>query len=54
MESFIFFYEQKEQQKVMQIKLPIGTQPNVETWQGLFEGFDARLLRVARFSELVR
>ena len=54
MENFIFFYKQNNQNKVMNIKLPIGIQMDVETWQGLFNGFNAELVRVSSWTELAR
>lgn len=54
MENYIFFYKQNNENKVMNIRLPIGTEPSVETWSGLFQGFNAELLRVATYEELTR
>ena len=44
MEYFYFFYVQNEEKKVMQMRLPIGTQAEVEHWEPIFTGFNALLL----------
>ena len=53
MEKYLFLYRQHNEEKVMLLKLPIGTSADIETWQGLFEGFQATLLRVVTFTQLV-
>ncbi len=52
MENYLFLYRQQDENKVMLLKLPIGTSADVETWQGLFNGFKAELLRVVSFTQL--
>lgn len=53
MENFIFLYIQKGVEKSLQIKLPIGCEITKEQWSGLFDGFDAELLAVAKYSDVV-
>ena len=54
MEYFYFFYVQNEEKKVMQMRLPIGTQAEVEHWEPIFTGFNAHLIRVATWTELTK
>lgn len=53
MENYIFLYVQSDVEKAMVVRLPIGTQVSVDTWQDLFKGFNATLLRVCSFRELL-
>lgn len=53
MENYLFLYQQNDEKKVIMLRLPIGTTADVETWQGLFQGFKAELLCVVSFTQLV-
>lgn len=52
MENYYFFYKQNNEKKVMQMRLPIGTQAEVEHWQPIFNGFNAELVRVSTWTQL--
>lgn len=53
-ENWVLFYlNQKEQQKVMIVAMPSYCDISVEDLQSFFDGFGAKLLRVARYNELV-
>lgn len=53
-ENFVFFYtNSKEEQKVMMIAMPNFMDVTVEDWQIFFNSFGCKLLRVARYNNLV-